>query len=175
VGDILGGRGEDFALTNKLPSKMRNMIPVPWLALGSPETTYAGVPESLASSIRSTIKGYLNQCDNDCHAESSNWKLLFSNDATGHGAYQRVDGQGRSVIKSVALLDHPPKQIFSLLIDIARRKDYETNVRSDERMKEVNPHTFYDYYAYNAVCTWNFSADVESKGWASHGECCVLS
>jgi PH domain len=134
-----------------------------WSALGSPETTYAGVPESLASRIRQTLESYLHQCD-DCDAESNDWKQLFSHEGTEHCAYQRVDGQGRTTIKSVALLDHPPKQIFSLLIDISRRKDYETNVRSDERMKEVNPHTFYDYYAYNAVRTWQRSCREQGVG-----------
>ena len=36
-------------------------------------------------------------------------------------------------------------------MDVARRPEFETNVRVGERVRLWNSHTFGDYYAYNAV------------------------
>lgn len=131
-----------------------------WISLGFPHSLYADVPESLAAQIQEKLQTYLPQIEEEDDS-GDDWKLLFSHE-TGHRAYQRTDTNGRSTIKSVAVLNHPPKQVFSLLIDISRRKEFETNVRADERMKVLNPFTFLDYYAYSAVrtrsCLWTVFA-----------------
>lgn len=137
-----------------------------WKTLGSPTAMYATVPETLQERIQEQLKLYLSLCDTDnCLHQSSEtsdninmiqtnnspWKELFANESSGHCAYQRTDAQGRATIKSTAVLNHPVKQVFALLIDISRRQEYETNIRADERMQILNPHTFLDYYAYKPV------------------------
>jgi hypothetical protein len=121
-----------------------------WTSLGLARSLYLDVPESLATQIQKKLETYLSICEDD-DGGGDDWKVLFSHSSTGHRAYQRIDDDGISTIKSVAVLNHPPKQVFGLLIDISRRQGFETNVRADERMKELNQHTFLDYYAYNAV------------------------
>lgn len=73
---------------------------------------------------------------------------INANQSTANTASSKIQA---TIVKSIALLDHPAKQVFSLLIDITRRQEFETNVRHCQRLKVVNSHTFHDYYVYNAV------------------------
>ena len=70
---------------------------------------------------------------------------------TASSAYQRQDLQGRTLLKSTAIIPHHPKQVLSLLLDSQRRPDFEANVAHSERLQILNSHTFLDYYAYKAV------------------------
>lgn len=133
-----------------LDSVVEPNVTAAWTSLGGDASSaLANVPQTLTEQIAEKFRRYLPLCDDD--GESVDWKPLFFSHETGHQAFQHVDASGRSIVKSVAVLNRPPKQILSLLLDIGRRQDYETNVRANERMKVVNPHTFLDYYSYNAV------------------------
>jgi hypothetical protein len=135
-----------------------------WKSLSSNADLYNNVPSSLAESIQKKLSDHLNLLllNNNHDANSPNgngnsdtevqWKRLFRHE-NGHSAYQRIDSadDGQGMIKSLAILHHPPKQILNLLVDIARRPQVETNMRVAERLQILNPHTFLDYYAYHAV------------------------
>jgi len=130
-----------------------------WRATGLTSSLYENVPTALAARIQETLQRHLplildeyNHDDN--HRTNIPWKLLFHHRDTGHRAYEWIDNNnntGRSMIQSQAVLNVPPKQVFALLVDVARRPDFETNVRVGERVRQWNAHTFCDYYAYNAV------------------------
>lgn len=138
-----------------------------WKSLGASETLYGNVPEQLALQIQEKLKTHLPLCakDDDNNNSDEGWKQLFHHKKNGHAAYQRVDEKGRSMVKSVAILQHPPQQVFDLLVDISRRQDFETNVRSDDRLRTLNPYTFLDYYAYNAVSVFLFPSHYCSYGY----------
>jgi hypothetical protein len=55
------------------------------------------------------------------------------------------------LIQSTIQFPYPAKQVFHLIIDSNRRKQYETNIRHAQRIQQYNPHTYIDYYASNAV------------------------
>jgi hypothetical protein len=143
--DFEGLRREDSMLDSE---DEEDGTPETWISLGSARSLYANVPALLAVEIQENLETYLPLCNDD--DDNDDWKLLFSYEDS-HRAYQRLDANGRSTIKSVAVLNHPPKQVFSLLIDIQRRREFETNVRVNDQIRELNPHTFLDYYAYYAV------------------------
>lgn len=123
-----------------------------WKSLGEASSLYANIPEHLVERLQKGLKRGLAMCD---EKPTASWKEIF-NDGTGRSAYQSVDDLGVMSVQSHCLLHHPPKQIFNLLIDITRRQDFETNVRYVERLKVLNPHSFLDYYAFNAF--WPTSA-----------------
>jgi len=122
-----------------------------WKCLGSESTVFENVPPALVDRIRASFQTYSAMCD---EPTGLRWKKLFVRG--DHTAYSKQDPQGRSIVKSMALLDHPPKQVFNLIVDISRRQEFETNVRSCERAMVFNAFTFADYYVYNAV--WPTSA-----------------
>ncbi|KAI2505172.1 2-oxoacid dehydrogenases acyltransferase [Fragilaria crotonensis] len=95
----------------------------------------------MKSRINAALDKYLPYTD-----DGPEWSLMFE-DKDGVTAFER----NGTMIKSVATLDHHPKQIFNLVADIKRRREYEKNVRYDERVKRCNSHTFIDYYAYQPV------------------------
>lgn len=67
-------------------------------------------------------------------------------------AYRREANHGADpMIKSVALLEYPPKQVFRLIMDTSKRSLVEANVRNCERVDVLNSHTFLDYYAFDAI------------------------
>ena len=129
-----------------------------WRTLGSESSCFENVPDELAARLRDTLQTYLTVCDQDPDRPESGWKKLFARQVGNnpHKAYKRQEPDGRTITRSTAVLNHPPQQVFNLLIDSSRRHTFETNVRYDERMKVLNSHTFLDYYAYNAV--WPSSA-----------------
>ena len=106
-----------------------------------PEVATAGLRPGMKAKIDAVLDKYLPYTD-----DGPEWSILFEN-KDGVTAYQREG----CMIKSVAILDHHPKQIFGLVADIKRRREYEKNVRYDERVKRYNSHTFIDYYAYQPV------------------------
>lgn len=107
-----------------------------------PGVATAGLTPDVKTKIDAALAKYLPYTDDD----GTDWSILFE-DKNGVTAYQ----QGQTMIKSVAIVDHHPKQIFNLVADIKRRREYEKNVRTDERLKRCNSHTFIDYYAYQPV------------------------
>ena len=107
-----------------------------------PGVATAGLTPDVKTKIDAALAKYLPYTDDD----GLDWSILFE-DKNGVAAYQ----QGPTMIKSVAKLDYHPKQIFNLVADIKRRREYEKNVRTDERLKRCNSHTFIDYYAYQPV------------------------
>ena len=108
-----------------------------------PDMATAGLTPGMKTKIDSALAKYLPYTENKTeHC----WSILFEN-KDGVTSYQR----GGTMIKSVATLDHHPKQIFNLVADIKRRREYEKNVRFDERAQRYNSHTFIDYYAYQPV------------------------
>jgi hypothetical protein len=123
-----------------------------WKSLGDASSLYANIPEHLVERLQKGLKRGLALCDK---VPATGWKEIF-NDGTGRSAYQSVDENGIMSVQSHCLLRHPPKQVFNLLIDITRRQDFETNVRHVERLQQLNPHSFLDYYAFNAF--WPTSA-----------------
>ena len=119
-----------------------------WKSLGSPTELYVNVPPSLTDKIQDALGKYLPLLENE--PDLNEWKVLYSK--TNGSAFQlKSSGSIPPMIRSVALLDHPPKQVFSLLINSHRRQDYDTNIRQTERLKVLNPHTFLDYYATVAI------------------------
>lgn len=106
-----------------------------------PGVATAGLEPVIKSRIDAALEKYLPYTD-----DGPEWSLLFEN-KDGVTAFER----NGAMIKSVATLDHHPKQIFNLVADIKRRRQYEKNVRYDERVKRYNSHTFIDYYAYQPV------------------------
>lgn len=119
-----------------------------WKSLGEDSSLYADIPEPLVARLQQGLRVNLALCD--VRPNGSSRKRLFD-DGVGRSAYQSVNREGVMTIQSHCLLrHHAPMQIFNLLIDITRRQDYETNVRCAERLKVLNPHTFLDYYAFNA-------------------------
>ena len=116
---------------------------LPWNNLVPPSRVLSGVPRKLSQRIENNLATYLPLC-----GKGPEWKLFLQKD--GVSALERRYNRC-SMIKTVAEIPFPPKQVFSLLIDCRRRRDFEKNVRSDERLKQYSLHTFLDYYAYQAV------------------------
>lgn len=117
-----------------------------WKSLSPPETLFDNVPNPLAARIEQSLETYLELClDN-----SIQWTPVFQ-DRDGVSAFTRQDLQGRTMMKSSAIIPHHPKQIANLLLDSARRPQFESNISISERLEVLNPHTFLDYYAYRAV------------------------
>ena len=116
---------------------------------------YANLDTELAESIRSKLKTYLAMCNQDFEQpqRQNGWKKLFDRTVSQnpHKAYRRRHSDDTTLVCSTAVLNHTPQQVFNLLIDYTHRQDYESNVRCVERLKAINAHTFFDYYAYNAV------------------------
>lgn len=121
--------------------------PMVWKSLASASDLYQGLDDSLAERIKQTLKTGLETADEE--PNSVDWKVLFKRN-DGSAAWQRKGGS-HAMIRSSAVLNHPVKQVFSLLIDSPRRSQYESNVRASERVKILNPHTFIDYYSYSAI------------------------
>ena len=146
-----------------------------WKSISPHQTLFDNVPETLAARIEQTLENHLELCDDDgdeygdpnptSHPRNHHhWKPIFEHRQEGNprnnsdtgiitdsSAYQRQDLQGRTLLKSTAIIPHHPKQVMSLLLDSKRRPDYEANVAHSERLKILNNHTFLDYYAYKAV------------------------
>jgi hypothetical protein len=110
-----------------------------------PGKSTLGLESEVKMKIDSNLAHYMSYIDDEI-----DWNILF-HDKEGLSSYQKD-----SMLKSVAILDHHPKQIFSLLANAYRRREYEKDVRHCERLKRYNDHTFLDYYAYNPV--WPTSA-----------------
>jgi hypothetical protein len=119
-----------------------------WIDLDA-EVVKSGLTPEMIDKIDSVLTKYLPYAE-DNNDPDHDWSTLFE-DRDGVTSYQRANDGETSMIKSVATLDHHPKQIFNLVADIKRRQEYEKNVRYDERLKRCNSHTFIDYYAYQPV------------------------
>ena len=117
-----------------------------WSDLEASSKVLAGVPRIVSNRIQATIATYMPLC-----TTKHGWKLFLEKDDVS--AFER---HGCPMIKTTAVLPFPPKQIFNLLVDHRRRRDFETNVRCEERLKRFNAYTTLDYYAYRAV--WPTSA-----------------
>lgn len=133
----------DHGLDNIASDERQQQVQVAWNTTPS-RTVLNGVPRRLAQRIDSAIASYLPLLN-----ETRGWKLFLQDD-NGVTAYERRYNHC-FMLKTVASIPFPPKQVFSLLVDCKRRRDFETNVRHDERLEEFGSHTFLDYYAYQAV------------------------
>lgn len=114
-----------------------------WTNLIPPARVLSGTPRQLAQRIETCFTTYLPLA-----VSSGGWKLFLEKD--GVSAHERRFHQC-SMLKTTAQIPFPPKQVFSLLVDSRRRRDFETNVRYNERLTQYSTHTFLDYYAYQAV------------------------
>jgi len=117
------------------------------------QSLYTGLNPEMRARIESVIESCLPLCAE--HKDEHQWNLLFE-DKDGVTSHLRNTEDGRTMIKSVSILDHHVKQVFNLVVDIEKRRHFETNVRSDKRLQTCNHHTYIDYYAYQAV--WPTSA-----------------
>jgi hypothetical protein len=118
-----------------------------WKSVGSRESLYKELPDALANEIEEKLAQFLPICD---QGPTVGWKLIFERDEDA--AYRKEDpNSGQTMIKSIALLEHPPKQILDILLDIQRRTNFESTFRTGERLRTLNAHTFLDFYAYNAI------------------------
>ena len=114
-----------------------------WTNLIPPARVLSGTPRQLAQRIETCFATYLPLVGSS-GVGNSFWKR------TACRLYERRFHQC-SMLKTTAQIPFPPKQVFSLLIDCRRRRDFETNVRYNERLTQYSTHTFLDYYAYQAV------------------------
>jgi hypothetical protein len=119
---------------------------MPWSDFEPSSKVLAGVPRRIANRIQTALDNYM-----PLSGVNHGWKLFLDKD--GVSAFER---HGCTMIKTIAVIPFPPKQVFNLLIDHRRRRDFENNVRCDERLKRFSPYTSLDYYAYRAV--WPTSA-----------------
>jgi len=113
-----------------------------WTNLIPPSRVLTGVPRRLAQRIETALTTFLPLCG------KTGWKLFLDQD--GVSAFERRYNSC-SMIQTKATIPYPPKQVFHLLVDCKRRRDFDTTVRHDERLKQYSSHTFLDYYAYQAV------------------------
>lgn len=151
-----------------------------WQSTSPTSSLYANVPADLAQDIQHRLDKYLPMIDESSpHYAKNNWTKLF--ERNGHEAYVTVlpnsqqqtttpgtpttntttatptaSTEGTAVVKTIAYLEHSPRQVFNLLMDPSRRREYESDVRSTCRLQTYNPHTFLDLTLYNPI--WPMSA-----------------
>jgi len=133
----------------------RNREDAVWETLGNPSDLYANLPDSLVDRIRKALAANLDLCDRT--PDSSEWRILFRSETSS--AFQKrwiSTPSSKAMIKTVSTLNHPPKQLFNLLVDVKRRCDVERNISELEVLKIANSHTCFTYYRYDAV--WPASA-----------------
>jgi hypothetical protein len=123
-----------------------------WKSQAITSSVYANVPHQMVHRIRRGLDTYLPMCDQPLDP-SDGWTKLFSRTIQNnpHVAHERHDGR-RTLLRTTAILNHAPLQIFDLLwMDQRHQFWLETNVRCNEQLTKLNDHTFLDCYAYNAV------------------------
>jgi hypothetical protein len=121
---------------------------------------FESVPPRLTHQIQAKMEKYIPLLsailtDNN----TDGWKQMMTPDhrsnlgsVSNHQVFQRLDTDSRcGVTLSSAIVHHSTVQVFHLLMNISERHKFEVNVAIDERMKQVNPYTFLDYYAYKPV------------------------
>jgi hypothetical protein len=110
--------------------------------------------ENLDPSFQEQIKDKIQRFLPVMEETTAGWHCLFER-GDGHAAYSKdisiADSKSLTLIKSTALLDHPPRQLLNLLLDSTRRGDFETNMKAEERLARLNPYTVLDYYSYEPV------------------------
>ena len=119
-----------------------------WQSVDQATDLYAGISDNLKIRVQKELRDSLRLCALEFPDETE-WKKLYGR-ADGSSAYQRLNTAQPMIVAS-AKFNHPVKQVFNLLVDPNRRKDYDGNIRHCERLRVQSPHTFYDYYSYNAV------------------------
>ena len=122
-----------------------------WRQVGSDSVVYGNLTPALTEQIQNKIQTFLPVIDET--PGSTGWHRLF--ERGDHSAYQKEiplsDSKSLTIIKSIAFLDHPPRQLLNLLLDSTRRGEFETNLKSEERLARLNEYTVLDYYSYEPV------------------------
>merc|ERR1712151_458311 len=144
-------------------------------------SVYENVPKSLVTRIKKTLRDNLSLCNHNdpliggwsmlfqrdgisvyqkplekkynSNKPSNAETATTTNSSANTNATNNNNNNSSttSIIKSVSVIDNHPKQVFNLLIDNQRRKEYEANVDCHDRMLMFNKHTFLDYYSYRKV------------------------
>jgi hypothetical protein len=124
---------------------------ISWRQIGTDSVVYEKVPPALVEQVRNKIQTFLPVIDET--PGSTGWQQLF--ERGDHSAYQKEipisDSKSLTMIKSIAFLDHPPRQLLNLLLDSSRRGGFESNLKYEERLARTNPYTVLDYYSYHPV------------------------
>ena len=123
-----------------------------WQPVGADQSLYENLSPALTEQIHSKRQRFLPVMD-ETPSSSTGWTVLF--ERGDHSAYQKeipiAEGKSLTLIKSVAFLDHSPRQLLNLLLDSTRRGEFETNLKTEERLARLNAHTVLDYYSYEPV------------------------
>lgn len=125
--------------------------PTEWKQVGPDSVVYENLTPALTEQIQNKIQTFLPVIDET--PGSTGWHQLF--ERGDHSAYQKeipiAESKSLTIIKSIAFLDHPPRQLLNLLLDSTRRGEFETNLKSEDRLTRLNDFTVLDYYAYEPV------------------------
>jgi hypothetical protein len=121
-----------------------------WKSVDPSSDVYVNTTDSLKSRLQQDLRTNLMMCDHqNPSSDNAEWQTLYHHH-DGSAAYQKKTSAQPMVMTST-VLNHPVKQVFSLLIDPNQRQEYDANVRHCERTKVLSPHTFLDYYSYNPI------------------------
>jgi hypothetical protein len=105
------------------------------------------VPPELASKVGKAIKALLENT-----GATDNWEPAFTRNEVHAfrrpGALMSVRGEG--------VIEHHPVSVLLAIMDLERRKAYDSQFEFGRRVKLFNTHTFMDYLRYRAV--WPTSA-----------------
>mmetsp|Transcript_11189 Transcript_11189/g.21316 ORF Transcript_11189/g.21316 Transcript_11189/m.21316 type:complete len:800 (+) Transcript_11189:91-2490(+) len=136
---------------DELSSMPDNNNGMTWKQVGLDSVVYENLTPALMEQIQNKIQTFLPVIDET--PGSTGWHQLF--ERGDHSAYQKEiplsDSKSLTIIKSIAFLDHPPRQLLNLLLDSTRRGEFETNLKSEERLTRLNDYTVLDYYSYEPV------------------------
>ncbi|GKY98253.1 hypothetical protein MPSEU_000783000 [Mayamaea pseudoterrestris] len=121
-----------------------------WSSVDESSNVYANVSASLKARIEREIAMNLAFCNAMQTPDENDWQKLYVR-SDGSAAYQKRNAAAQPMILTMTQLDQPVKQVFNLLVDPSRRHEFEANARQCERLQVLSPHTFFDYYSYNAV------------------------
>lgn len=102
------------------------------------------VPEEYHDHLDGLMIEFLRQA----HPDAEGWKL--QTEQRGVKAYVRTASRLGS-FKGVGFINHPPRAVLDLVLDLPRRHSFDPQLQSTERVYVYDDHTFIDHLVYKEM------------------------
>mmetsp|Transcript_46606 Transcript_46606/g.113535 ORF Transcript_46606/g.113535 Transcript_46606/m.113535 type:complete len:918 (+) Transcript_46606:218-2971(+) len=117
-----------------------------WTAVPCPETASGGnIPSNVSKEIDDVLQRYLPYVDDEDHPD---FKLRYNK----NGIHCSVHKEQPALIRSIRReTKHHPVEYLQVLWDLQQADGYETNLKTQELIRQLNNQTAFVYQSYHAV------------------------